>query len=347
MLRQTLWWRISAMLITAVSGILLVITATSYALEQLVTPEQSQIEKIELNVVDSEQYTGEENILVRGTWGNKPGEFGLVVPSGEGALEGPMSFAAGGTGEIYILDQVNSRIQVFGPDGNLRDVIPIEQRTAEAVAVDAAGDVYVCDLWVQREIALYRDGKLLQKENLSPSLSAPREVFAVGKDIFIEDDLTGRAYLVASEGRILSPSEQGKESRPGRFAKENAHYLCVSQEENQGVSILDNTGKKRAISIQSNEPAFLDSFWLDADGNAYLIYQMLKESPPDVLKSRFSVVKVNISSGKALQMDVPTGLFTPSRRPFVITEEGSIYQMQTSNEGLKVVRWTMPGGGGE
>jgi len=110
MLKRALWWRVSAMLITAVSGILLVITATSYALERFVTPEQSQIEKIELDVADSEQYTGKEKVLVRGTWGDKPGEFGLIVPSGEGTLESPMSFAIGSKGEIYILDQVNSRI---------------------------------------------------------------------------------------------------------------------------------------------------------------------------------------------------------------------------------------------
>ncbi|MCP9456639.1 MAG: hypothetical protein NNA18_11095 [Nitrospira sp.] len=61
--------------------------------------------------------------VVRVKTGSGSDQIGVATPS-EANPEGPMSFALGKDGEIYILDQLNSRIQVF-EDGRWVRSIPI------------------------------------------------------------------------------------------------------------------------------------------------------------------------------------------------------------------------------
>lgn len=49
-------------------------------------------------------------------WGSGAGQLGKTAPD-EGAPEAPKSFTAGGDGTLYVLDQVNARIQVFAAKG--------------------------------------------------------------------------------------------------------------------------------------------------------------------------------------------------------------------------------------
>lgn len=50
--------------------------------------------------------------VVRARCGSGPEELGITTPQ-EANPEGPMSFAPGSKGEIYVLAQINLRIQVF------------------------------------------------------------------------------------------------------------------------------------------------------------------------------------------------------------------------------------------
>ncbi|MGB9698789.1 MAG: hypothetical protein ACPL5I_05330 [Thermodesulfobacteriota bacterium] len=66
--------------------------------------------------------------VVRVKFGSGPDQIKVTTPS-EANPEGPMSFALGTNGEIYILDQLNSRIQVF-KDGKRIRTIPIKEKEA-------------------------------------------------------------------------------------------------------------------------------------------------------------------------------------------------------------------------
>src|SRR5262245_33049182 len=52
--------------------------------------------------------------VIDARWGSAPGQLGRRRGSEE-APEGPMSFAVGPGGDVLVLDQVNARVQRFGP----------------------------------------------------------------------------------------------------------------------------------------------------------------------------------------------------------------------------------------
>jgi len=75
-------------------------------------------------VAAEEQYGFEKIVL--GKWGDKPGEFGLgqdpTVEHGIGAIM-PSDIDVDDAGNFYVMDRVNSRIQVFGRDNKLKYVV--------------------------------------------------------------------------------------------------------------------------------------------------------------------------------------------------------------------------------
>jgi len=74
-------------------------------------------------VVSEEPYGVEKIVL--GKWGNKPGEIGLgndpTVEHGPGAIM-PNDIDVDAAGNLYVMDQVNSRVQVFGQDNKLKSI---------------------------------------------------------------------------------------------------------------------------------------------------------------------------------------------------------------------------------
>ena len=66
-----------------------------------------------------------------------------------------MDFAVVGD-ELFVLDSVNSRVQVFTLDGGFLKVIPIETATADFMAVDDRGNITVLDAFVKRQCKTFK-----------------------------------------------------------------------------------------------------------------------------------------------------------------------------------------------
>ncbi len=82
---------------------------------------------------------------VRLTWGAGPGQAGLdVQPSG--VRVGPTAFDVDHEGNVYLLDQVNDRIQVFDRQGTLTDLVPMELGAEGDIAVAEDGTLYLIDI---------------------------------------------------------------------------------------------------------------------------------------------------------------------------------------------------------
>lgn len=78
------------------------------------------------------------------TWGAAPDQAGLI-PGDESSTIGPQALDVDAAGRIYLLDQVNDRVQVFDPAGLLVNVIPLQLGPLGDLAVAEDGSLYVLD----------------------------------------------------------------------------------------------------------------------------------------------------------------------------------------------------------
>jgi hypothetical protein len=108
-------------------------------------------------------FSGQEAVRVRA--GSGPDELGLITPE-EANPEGPMSFVVSAAGEIYVLDQVNSRVQVF-KDGRREKTIPIPGAVFSDLELLPGGLVALLDNVVDRVIVIVEEsGRVIRKISL-------------------------------------------------------------------------------------------------------------------------------------------------------------------------------------
>lgn len=83
--------------------------------------------------------------VVRMPWGTAPGEAGLI-PGNEGSTIGPQAADVAEDGSVYVLDQVNDRVQVFDSSGLPLNVIPMDLGPLGDIALSDDGGVNVLDV---------------------------------------------------------------------------------------------------------------------------------------------------------------------------------------------------------
>lgn len=72
----------------------------------------------------------------------------------ESSPEGPMSFAVGASGDVYVLDQVSARVVHFAADGAMIGEIPLPGDTFQDVEVAPDGRVLVLDRLVRQSVLI-------------------------------------------------------------------------------------------------------------------------------------------------------------------------------------------------
>lgn len=77
-------------------------------------------------------------------WGSAPGQAGLL-PGNESSTIGPQALDVSESGEIYLLDQVNARVQVFDRIGLLTNVIPVEVGPLGDIGLAGDGTIFILD----------------------------------------------------------------------------------------------------------------------------------------------------------------------------------------------------------
>ncbi|MBN2362175.1 MAG: hypothetical protein JXR83_22175 [Deltaproteobacteria bacterium] len=93
--------------------------------------------------------------IFKAPWGNKLGELGRDLP-GEGSPQGPMSFVVDASGQAYVLDQVNSRLQIFKP-GQPPRAIPLANDGYQDIALTSRDEVALLDRLVTKSVDFVDD----------------------------------------------------------------------------------------------------------------------------------------------------------------------------------------------
>jgi len=125
-----------------------------------------------------------------GERGNAPGQFNTVH-----------SIAADAKGQIYVADRFNRRIQVFDPDGNLKNMFQIDVPFDEATARMAIGD--------KPDLTDYKT----KGGTFTPG--APWAICITpgpNQVMFVSDAYPGRLYKLSLDGKVLGwLGESGKQ----------------------------------------------------------------------------------------------------------------------------------------
>jgi sugar lactone lactonase YvrE len=132
-----------------------------------------------------------------GNWVKSWGERG----TGPGQFNTVHSIAADAQGTIYVADRFNRRIQVFDPDGNLKNIITIDVPFDEAKARMAIGD--------KPDLTDYKTkgGTFTPGAPWAICITpAPNQV------MYVSDAYPGRLYKLSLDGKVLGVlGESGKQ----------------------------------------------------------------------------------------------------------------------------------------
>ncbi|MEJ5349942.1 MAG: hypothetical protein WHS46_14785 [Desulfosoma sp.] len=118
--------------------------------------------------------------VVRAKFGSGPNDIGVITPS-EANPEGPMSFALGANGEIFILDQTNSRIQVFKGGKRIRTIsMPLKTLWD----IDVLSDARIREVcWI--ELSCGRGDPALNRRRCPVSAICPNHQLSSGRKVLM------------------------------------------------------------------------------------------------------------------------------------------------------------------
>jgi hypothetical protein len=278
--------------------------------------------------------------VVRAAVGAGQGQIG-VDSSDESWQAGPMSFSVAPNGEILILDQINSRINVYSNGKWLRSISINGTTYIDMDLMNSSGFVLIDNLVKKKVIVLDTAGTLLHEIALQGS-GIPNPSFAVGVQyrgdgIWVEIDDGTLVHVGDSEGAPVT----GRSVVQGLFNWDSSRLmrLGIPGDITAFVSISETdkvTWNDYSVYYQSAIMSLL-GLYSDADDNYYLgaVFQ-----DDDGVATGAELTVLN-SSGEVVRR---TPMFAPSRaeeirRSLRVMGDGTAYQLVLDDKGVAVRRY--------
>jgi hypothetical protein len=283
-----------------------------------------------------------QGVLVYGPWGSAPGQFGKVD---DASRPGPMDFAVT-EDTLYVLDPVNARVQLFDLDGRFRCEIPIATRTADFMCVDAAGNVTVLDAFVRREFKTFSEtGELMVHARVPASIRLPSAVFAHGERIWIEErhnrvyelrvDRDDPGALVRIAG-VLPGRPLARDNSVVRVRKAGPHEVVMR------LGDPEESGKDLTLRFPRPVSSIV-GLETDNSRQLYVAAACLRAPAIDQWSTDLLLVVITPEGRIADTLRMPNAYVTDHYRKVCVSGTGEIIQMQTTEDEVRFVRWTLPG----
>ena len=261
--------------------------------------------------------------------------------SGIGQFNAPNGVATDSSGNIYVVDANNSRIQKFNSNGAFVTAINAQMAAPFAVAVDANGNLYVTDTNNHRILKFNSNGNALGQIGSAGSgngqLNSPFGVaMDSGGNLYVADTLNHRIQKFNSSGAYLSQfgfngNGNGQFNRPAGLAVDSSGNLYVAdglnnriQKFNSAGVYLTQWGSLGSGDGQLRTPLALA---LDSSGNVYVAdtanHRIQKFTNTGVYLSQWG----GNGNGNG-QFSVPRGV--------AVDSSGNIYVAETGNHRVQV-----------
>jgi DNA-binding beta-propeller fold protein YncE len=176
--------------------------------------------------------------------------------TGKGEFDSPHGIAADRTGNVYIADTNNGRIQKFSPEGVFVTTLGIKGTgygqlgEPNGLAVDRTGNIYVADASNHRVLKLAPDGTLIDEwKGPDPGFYGPRRI-AIGSDdsIYVVDQGRTRIVKFSPDGTVLA-NWGTKGNGDGQFDDHTSvavdpatNKVYVADPRNKRIQVFDSNG---------------------------------------------------------------------------------------------------------
>jgi hypothetical protein len=313
--------------------------------------------KVKGDVIGTKPLKG-QLIKVEIPYGHGKGEV-RAVAGPEGSSDGPPSYAVDNKNNIYILDRLNNRVQVYSSTGKylstirLRDNVDRDDKEMQSIThlpidivVDSFGYFYVYD----SEDKIYQydmKGNIISYINVNnrswTNQMGPMKI--VNNELFMDIDLCdskrmcGNAILgrIGTDKRLVNPtSEEARkpwEERKlpsGKIYKGNQYIEGYNRE----LNILDGTGIPiKTISIPSERILTRELLGEDKKGNFF--FQIRTVENEDRL---YNIDEFNPAGEYLGTAQIPGGTYYnfPAAKDFIVNENGNIYNYIPEKNSLKI-----------
>ncbi len=168
--------------------------------------------------------------------------------TGKGEFNSPTAIAVDGSGNVFVADTGNGRIEKFAPNGTF--VTSIGQFEApNGIAIDRAGNIYVAEIGSKHRVQkLGPDGTFVAQ--WAPGLYGPRRI-AIGPDnsIYVVDSGRNRIVKFSPDGQVLTTwgSEGSGDGQFSGFSSvavdPTTNKVYVADSLNKRIQIFDSDGK--------------------------------------------------------------------------------------------------------
>jgi DNA-binding beta-propeller fold protein YncE len=176
--------------------------------------------------------------------------------SGKGQFDSPTAIAIDGSGNFFVADTGNGRIQKFSPTGAFITTIGTKENHHESsrpsgVAIDRAGHIYVADAGNHHVQKLAPSGTFVAEwKGAEPGFYGPRRI-AMGPDdsIYVVDQGHTRIVKFSPDGGVLSTwgskgTGDGQFDDPTSVAVDSTtNKVYVADPINKRIQIFDSNGK--------------------------------------------------------------------------------------------------------
>jgi len=291
--------------------------------------------------------------VLRVPWGSAVGNLGRRVPD-EGNPACPAALAADAQGHLWVLDQVNARVQVFAPRGGRPKVLPLPGDSFQDLAPDGRGGVVALDRLVAASLAFVRaDGRLDHEVPVEgpgvPTGGGVTALFRHADGWWVEYD---HARIV----RVASPDGSPDTSRPGLQGRlsADASMLFSAAIGRGGVAITSRAGRsppgperpfarvafevprglRARTTVLALEPDARGGVWLAAEVASESASAPFAPGPARVEVRRFGAGGVPAGTAHLPVQDGPDETLRPVR----LGDDGALYQLACDTAGAVVRR---------
>lgn len=276
-------------------------------------------------------------------WGGDTGGLTKNVPE-ESLPKGPSAFVVDSAGKAHVLDRVSSRIQIFEEKGgrwaSTKSVVLPE---GDYIDLELDGTGYILLDRSQREAVSFVDGNGKETGAVRlagahvPEVSHVKALRKRGEDVWVQ--LANNDFVRVAQARTPA---QDRAVETGLVTPTGKRLVpVVKRPTDVKVGYLSESGAGSLAMLSFDYPvAGVTALELGRSGQTYVVVALEEAAPGKPAHAEQTLVVIDSKGDEVIRADLDvddSGLDV--NRPIRVGEDGKLYQMRLSDDGVDLTRF--------